>query len=48
MKKQRKAGKKFEEIARWLEKHDYKTFSGRGTWHAQTIHRLLEDEWEKM
>ncbi len=48
MRKQRKAGKTFEAIAQWLEKNDYKTFTGRGSWHAQTVHRLLEDNWETM
>ena len=30
----------YEEIAEYLTKNDIPTFSGRGRWHAQTIHRL--------
>ena len=30
----------YEEIADYLTKNNIPTFSGRGRWHAQTIHRL--------
>jgi rubrerythrin len=30
----------YEEVAAYLEKNKIPTFSGRGRWHAQTIHRL--------
>ena len=30
----------YEEVAAYLQKNKIPTFSGRGRWHAQTIHRL--------
>ncbi len=30
----------YEEVADYLDKNNIPTFSGRGRWHAQTIHRL--------
>ncbi|MFO8049458.1 MAG: hypothetical protein R6U29_10540 [Desulfosudaceae bacterium] len=30
----------YEEVAAYLDEHQVPTFSGRGRWHAQTIHRL--------
>lgn len=30
----------YEEVADYLTKNNIPTFSGRGRWHAQTIHRL--------
>ncbi|MGM0643903.1 MAG: hypothetical protein ACQETC_09025 [Thermodesulfobacteriota bacterium] len=36
----RKEGETFSSIAAYLKKKGIPTFSGRGDWHAQTIHRL--------
>ncbi len=36
----RNQGSTFAAIAEYLEKKSIPTFSGRGKWHAQTIHRL--------
>ncbi len=33
----------FQEIAQRLEEEKLPTFSGRGKWHAQTVHRLCQD-----
>lgn len=33
----------YEQIAKYLTDNNYPTFSGRGRWHAQTIHRLCKD-----
>ncbi len=41
--KMRAKGDTFEEIALKLDKEKLPTFSGRGQWHAQTIHRLYQD-----
>ena len=30
----------YEEVAAYLQENNIPTFSGRGRWHAQTIHRL--------
>ena len=30
----------YEEVAAYLDENHVPTFSGRGRWHAQTIHRL--------
>ncbi|TWI75626.1 hypothetical protein LZ24_00677 [Desulfobotulus alkaliphilus] len=38
--KLRKDNMTYEQIAAYLTDNDYPTFSGRGRWHAQTIHRL--------
>jgi hypothetical protein len=39
----RKRLKTYDEIARFLEKEDIPTFTKRGRWHAQTVHRLFQD-----
>jgi len=36
----REKGRTFDEVAKYLVKIGQPTFSGRGEWHAQTIHRL--------
>lgn len=41
--KMRAKGDTFEQIALQLDKEKLPTFSGRGQWHAQTIHRLYQD-----
>ncbi len=41
--KMRNKGETFEKIALHLDKEKLRTFSGRGQWHAQTIHRLYQD-----
>lgn len=33
----------YQEIAQKLEEEKLPTFSGRGKWHAQTVHRLCQD-----
>lgn len=38
----RKKGATFALIAEYLRDKDIPTFSGRGEWHAQTIHRLCK------
>lgn len=38
----RKKGATFSIIADYLREKDIPTFSGRGEWHAQTIHRLCK------
>jgi len=35
--------KTYDEIALYLTENDFPTFSGRGKWHAQTIHRLCQE-----
>lgn len=40
IKKLRDENMTYEEVAAYLEKNKIPTFSGRGRWHAQTIHRL--------
>jgi len=40
--KMRKANNTFQEIAAHLESEGISTFSGRGRWCAQTVHRLYE------
>jgi hypothetical protein len=40
MKKLRKKGGTYKEIARFLNENNIPTFSNKGHWHAQTIHRL--------
>lgn len=39
----RDKGETFDNIALQLEKENLRTFSGRGQWHAQTVHRLFQD-----
>jgi len=41
--KLRNKGETFDEIALHLQQESLKTFSGRGQWHAQTVHRLYQD-----
>ncbi len=41
--KMRNKGETFDNIALFLEKENLQTFSGRGKWHAQTVHRLFQD-----
>ena len=41
--KLRNKGETFDNIAIYLQKESLKTFSGRGQWHAQTVHRLYQD-----
>lgn len=38
----REKGATYNEIADYLTENNYITFSGRGKWHAQTIHRLCQ------
>jgi len=38
----RKKGKTYKEIAQYLEEEQYPTFSGKGAWHAQTVHKLCK------
>jgi hypothetical protein len=40
MKKLRKKGGTYKEIAHFLNENNVPTFSNKGHWHAQTIHRL--------
>ena len=40
MKKLRKKGATYKEIAHFLNEKKIPTFSNKGNWHAQTIHRL--------
>jgi hypothetical protein len=40
MKKLRKKGATYKEIAHFLNEKEIPTFSNKGHWHAQTIHRL--------
>ena len=42
--KMRERNEKYADIADYLEKEGIPTFSGRGEWHAQTIHRLCRDK----
>jgi glucan phosphoethanolaminetransferase (alkaline phosphatase superfamily) len=41
--KMRSKGETFDKIALYLEKEKLQTFSNRGQWHAQTVHRLYQD-----
>ncbi len=38
----RSDGKTYEKIADRLSKEGFSTFSGRGEWHAQTVHRICQ------
>lgn len=40
----RKKGTTYDQIADYLEKENIPTFSHKGQWHAQTIHRLCQDK----
>lgn len=40
VKKMRKQGSTYEQIAKFLDEENIPTFSKKGKWHAQTIHRL--------
>ena len=44
IKTMRNKGATFAEIASYLDKENMPTFSGRGKWHAQTVHRFYEDK----
>jgi glutaredoxin len=39
----RSEGETFEQISSYLRKEQIPTLSGRGKWHAQTVHRFYED-----
>ncbi len=39
----RKDGNTFGQIAQQLEDQELPTFSGRGEWHAQTVHRICKE-----
>ncbi len=39
----RNKGETFDKIALYLENEKLPTFSNRGQWHAQTVHRLYQD-----
>jgi len=41
--KMRSKGETFDNIALYLENEKLPTFSNRGQWHAQTVHRLYQD-----
>jgi len=41
--KMRSDGETFDKIALFLAKENMQTFSNRGQWHAQTVHRLYQD-----
>jgi HSP90 family molecular chaperone len=41
--KMREKGETFERIVEHLEKKGIPTFTGRGKWHAQTVHRLYQE-----
>jgi hypothetical protein len=38
----REEGKTYKEIAQHLEDEDIPTFSGKGAWHAQTVHKVCK------
>jgi hypothetical protein len=40
--KMRSKGETYEKIAIKLKEEGFKTFSGRGMWHAQTVHRICQ------
>ena len=42
--KMREKNETYEDIADHLEREGIPTFSGRGTWPAQTVHRLCRDK----
>jgi hypothetical protein len=42
----REKNKTYEEIAQHLENEKIPTFTNRGNWHAQTVHRLFKDNLE--
>ncbi len=42
VKKYRKKGATYKEIANLLNDYNYETFTGYGRWHPQTIHRLCK------
>ncbi len=41
--KMREKNKTYEEIAQYLKNEKIPTFTNRGKWHAQTVHRLFKD-----
>ena len=42
IKQMRKRGETYQYIARKLNAEGVKTFSGKGEWHAQTVHRITK------
>lgn len=42
IRKMRKNGSTYEQIAKFLDEENIQTFSKKGKWHAQTIHRLCK------
>ena len=42
IKKIRKQGATFKEIAKYLNDAEYETFSGTGDWYTQSVHRLCK------
>ncbi|MBU0993455.1 MAG: hypothetical protein KJ737_13250 [Proteobacteria bacterium] len=40
--KMRNEGETYHTIAQFLAKEEFPTFSGKGEWHAQTVHRLCQ------
>ena len=38
----REQGKTYKEIAQYLDDNKIPTFSGKGGWHAPTIHKLCK------
>ena len=40
--KMRNEGATYNIIAEFLHKEEFPTFSGKGAWHAQTVHRLCQ------
>ena len=46
--KMREKNSTYEDIANQLIKEKIPTLSGRGTWHAQTVHRLCRDRLYKI
>jgi len=43
IKEMKSEDKRYAEIAAYLNENGIPTFSGRGSWHPQTVHRLYED-----
>lgn len=42
IKKYRKAGATYEEVAELFNDKTYETLSGNGSWYAQSVHRLCQ------
>lgn len=41
IKKMRESGSTYDTIAMYLDQENIPTFSGKGNWHAQTVHRIF-------